>query len=719
MNEVALMKKYYLLAGVATILTPGQEASGQEQINSEDTIIVTTTGFEGKLEKENKNVTLISKETLEQKVYKNVEQILRDTPNVMVQETYFGPVIDLRGNGERAISRVKVLVDGIAINPIDESMGTLPINTIPVNSIEKIEVIPGGGAVLNGSGTAGGVVNIITKSTARKDYFSLNYGNLSYNTNKASLSGGYNITDDLYINAGYSYLNGKGYRDGDTIENGSFTGGFDYKLTPGQRIKFQGTKFKGNEATSTSPLRTALAKDRKVAGFPAQNNSDRESYSLDYELNVNKKLTLLTTLYDQRFRRNFIEKPVINYKLNKMGSMPFDLIGYDLPTQMDGRFDEKSKGAKLRGKYAYDNGELVFGYDYNKTKLKRLTYITAAGKFYPLIKNKPLTNIGLAADVNIDILNDIYKETHAAYGLNKYELVDSVNLITGVRYEHSTFGGDRISKTNVMASPVPPINSARDTSSKKNSDNFAAELGLNYSYSDTGSVFARYERGFISPMPGQITNKNQNLEYVSNNLKSETSDNFEIGVRDFIANTYITWSVFTTLTNNEIALIQGNVHNPATKWWSYQNLANTRRIGTEIFAEHNFNKLTLSEGVTYINTKITAGEFKGDKVPLAPEGKLTLKADYQFTDKFNSGLSFNYVGKLTVREFDQESNPFTSNVSGYNFTDFFLQYRINDYLVVNGGINNIFNNHYNYSESKNSALPAAERNYYIGGALSF
>lgn len=708
------MKKILLLLGIIAASALAQE----QGVNLEKSIITSTTGFQEKLSKENKNVTIISKEILEEKEYRDIEEVFRDSSNVIVQDTYFGPIIDLRGNGERALSRVKVLIDGIAINPIDEAMGTLPINTIPVNSIERIEVIPGGGAVLNGSGTAGGVVNIITKATERKDYFTLNYGNLSYNTNKTSFSTGYNITDKLYINTGYSHLNGKGYRDGDKKENGNFIGGFDYKLTPNQRISFQGSKFKGNEDTSTSALKTEFDKNRKIAGFPVESHSDRESYSFDYELKINNQLMFLTTLYNQRYQRNFIENSIMNYKMEKIGSMPFNLIGYDLPAQMDGRFDEKSKGAKVRGKYTYDNGEFVLGYDYNKTKLKRVSYISTFGKFYPLIGNKPMLGMGIAADVNIDIFNDIYKETNAIYGLNKYELSKNLNLITGIRYEHSEFGGNRVSKTNVLAPPMPIINTFKSIEDKRDSEDYAGEVGLNYSYSDTGSVFARYERGFISPMPGQITNKNKNMEYTSNSLKSETSDNFEIGFRDFINNNYISWSIFTTFTDNEITLIQGNVHNPATKWWAYENLAKTRRIGTELFSEQYFNKLTLSEGIMYVNTKITSGEFKNEKVPLAPEGKITLRANYQFTNKFNAGVSFNYLGKSTIREFDQNNKTFTSKISGYHFTNLALQYKVNSYFVVSSGINNVFNNKYNYSETKDSALPAPERNYYIAGTLS-
>ena len=52
-----------------------------------------------------------------------------------------------------------VLVDGVPIN----QAGRYNLEDIPVESIEKIEVVRGGGAVLYGSEANGGVVNIITK----------------------------------------------------------------------------------------------------------------------------------------------------------------------------------------------------------------------------------------------------------------------------------------------------------------------------------------------------------------------------------------------------------------------------------------------------------------------------------------------------------------------------------------------------------------------------
>ena len=52
-----------------------------------------------------------------------------------------------------------VLVDGMPLN----QSGRYNLEDIPTDSIEKIEIVRGGGAVLYGSEAAGGVINIITK----------------------------------------------------------------------------------------------------------------------------------------------------------------------------------------------------------------------------------------------------------------------------------------------------------------------------------------------------------------------------------------------------------------------------------------------------------------------------------------------------------------------------------------------------------------------------
>jgi outer membrane cobalamin receptor len=76
--------------------------------------------------------------------------------------------ISLRGSTD---SQVLVLVDGQRLNNAQQA--SVDMSTIPIDLIERIEVVKGGHAALYGSDAVGGVINIITKSMANKNL--LNY----------------------------------------------------------------------------------------------------------------------------------------------------------------------------------------------------------------------------------------------------------------------------------------------------------------------------------------------------------------------------------------------------------------------------------------------------------------------------------------------------------------------------------------------------------------
>ncbi|WP_298066936.1 TonB-dependent receptor [uncultured Cetobacterium sp.] len=698
--------KVITVSFITTVCTFSQE----EVIKLEDSVILSTSGFETSILSENKNVTLLLKEQIDNGNYKSVEDVLRGAPNVIVQDTYFGPRVDIRGNGEKAISKVKILSDGVSLNPIDDAMGTLPINTISLNSIEKIEIIPGGGTVLNGSGSSGGVVNIITKSSSRKDFLVLESGIKSYDFRNTGLSIGQNLTEGIYGNFNYNYLKGDGYRDGDSQESNSFSGGIDYLINDKNKLKFQMSYFDENRDYSTGIDKELLEKDRKAMGFPVISNSKRESYSLDYEYKFSDSFTLLNTFYYQNYKRDFTENSFMNYEIPKLGHMPFDIIGENLPASMNGRFKEDTKGFKTRGKYTYEKGELVLGYDYSYTKLLRDSKIRANGEFFPRLR----PNTKIKGDVSIDLRNDIFKETNAIYGLNRYSLGERWELILGARYEHSRFGGSRESETEIIS--MSKIHEYKSIEDEKKSDNYAFEIGTNYKYSESGTFYTRYERGFTSPLPGQITDK-VNMTYISNDLKSETSDNFEMGVRDFLGDTFINLSLFLSFTNDEIMLIQKNAHNPAIKEWQYKNLNEVRKFGGELYLEQYFGKITTYESFSYVNTEITKGMYSGEELPMVPKGKLILGAGYEVTDKIKLNANFNFIGSYLVKEYGKDNNTIDTKVSSYNYTDLMVTYEITEIFNVSFGVNNIFNQKYNYEETTLTAVPAPGINYFISGKL--
>ena len=70
--------------------------------------------------------------------------------------------LDLRGFGVTADSNQVVIVDGLRLNEADQS--TAGLSSIPIDSVERIEVLRGTGTVLYGEGATGGVIVITTKA---------------------------------------------------------------------------------------------------------------------------------------------------------------------------------------------------------------------------------------------------------------------------------------------------------------------------------------------------------------------------------------------------------------------------------------------------------------------------------------------------------------------------------------------------------------------------
>ena len=165
-------------------------AYGQHEVDLGKSVIYSATGFVTEARKVAANPTVVTAEQIEKKDYKTVLDILEDIPSVAFTKNTFGTTVDLRGQGPSVAKRnVQILIDGVAVNSLDTSMTSTPMNTVAVDSIERIEVIPGGGSVLYGNGTAGGVINIITKR-GKGLRANAGYDYTSFGGNKYDISAG-------------------------------------------------------------------------------------------------------------------------------------------------------------------------------------------------------------------------------------------------------------------------------------------------------------------------------------------------------------------------------------------------------------------------------------------------------------------------------------------------------------------------------------------------
>ncbi|RKY70305.1 MAG: hypothetical protein DRQ14_09175 [Candidatus Latescibacterota bacterium] len=183
-----------------------------------DEVVVTATRTERAIKELPTTAEVITREEIEASNVNSCTDILSTLPGVFVWKTgAFGRAdVYIRGIGQRG-RRIMVLVDG---RPVKMGLfGCTVTHSLPLNNVERIELIRGPLSVLYGSDALGGVINIITRK-ARKGFetdATLSYG--SYDTKKLRLRHGgsfrkfsYYLTGDLRLSDGHlpnSSYNGK------------------------------------------------------------------------------------------------------------------------------------------------------------------------------------------------------------------------------------------------------------------------------------------------------------------------------------------------------------------------------------------------------------------------------------------------------------------------------------------------------------------------------
>ena len=145
----------------------------QEELSE---VTVTSTGIKRQIKDFAGTVNIVSSAQIKELAIPAVGDAVRFMPGVnYIDEDGRGlrPGIGLRGIDPARNSNTLVVIDGkIPIGQSYSDMGGYYM--MPVGAIESIEVIKGASPALYGSGSIGGVVNIITKKGAIKPYTGLN-----------------------------------------------------------------------------------------------------------------------------------------------------------------------------------------------------------------------------------------------------------------------------------------------------------------------------------------------------------------------------------------------------------------------------------------------------------------------------------------------------------------------------------------------------------------
>ena len=585
---------------------------------------------------------------IEEKNYKNVIEALDDNPMINIVNSRNGAVIDMRGSGDSAMNNVKILVDGVAINPFNPTRKGLGLKTIPMSNVERIEISPGGGAVLYGNGVSGGVVNIITKSGGYTGGY-VESDIDSFNNKKFSTGGNYQLNDKISFGMNYAGQNNEKFREG---EKGT-SDYIDIKLTNGKNLSDYGLE--------------TLEQNRKAKGLTSTDrNITKENVTGKYEYTPNKDFTLGVTAYNTNM---YNRSNTSGYSLSEDKDSNKKPLGtYTLnSTSSSEDFREETTGVLLKATQKYERGTVIVGLDAISSKF------TGKG-----VSDKGVTSI-----------YDYQKDIVSPYILNKYNLTENLEFIAGYRYEWAEFNINR-------------DDTSKGTTTLTRNDydltNNSYETTLNYKYRDTGSVFVRFEKGYMTPTPGQKTENNSVL-------KPETSTTYELGMKDYILhNTFISASIFRLEKEDEITGYKIDGDN--SKY--FRNEAETTRNGLEFTMENYIGDLTLTSGFVYME----AENQDGERLEEIPRFKANVSANYRLTSKLDTTLSYTYMGSKEGQGIMNSSR---------SLTDIGVRYRVTEALTVKAGINNLFNKEY-YESQNNGGLtanPGEERSYYMGFKMTF
>jgi vitamin B12 transporter len=129
-----------------------------------DSVTVTASRISEGLNEAPPAVSVVTRADIEARGASTIAQALRVVPGLALSDRGAEGsqvAVSLRGS---TTNQVLVLMDGVRMN--DALTGLVDISSISLESVERIEVMRGGGSSLYGGDAVGGVVNIITKKAA-------------------------------------------------------------------------------------------------------------------------------------------------------------------------------------------------------------------------------------------------------------------------------------------------------------------------------------------------------------------------------------------------------------------------------------------------------------------------------------------------------------------------------------------------------------------------
>lgn len=612
-----------------------------------------------------KNVTVITSEDIKQAPSNNIVDLLARESGITVK-SLFGhdkwAGIDIRGMGDTRSSNVIVMADGVRLNPPD--MAGPDLSSIPLDQIERIEILRGSGSVLYGDGAVGGVINIITKKGQIKPETRVYSSYGSYNTSDIQTSFRGKISNFL-LNANGAYYDSEGYRDNGALDKKDASMFTEYEMNDHINLSLRASIHEDTYGLPEPVDKASLdSKDLRRASSPDSQNDSGKTTDRRFIGNIEidfDDLGLLTAQRGYRFRKNFF-----------LGRL-HPLMSKEEQTN---HIDEDTRNLSLH----YNTPFAIWGLEHRfqcGMEHYETEYISERLSEDRRINNK-IKNLG-------------------AFLTSDWALTDEFALRLGYRQNHYK-GNYRIDNHKIFGTDKSWVN-GHVTSHIWSND--AYELGITYSFSNDTNMFINIGSSFRVPNTDELVEKDENLH-------PQKGKHLDIGGRYRITGVLeFTVTLFQIRTTDEI------YYNEENKWnCNYDEKTLRKGLETDV-KFYPADNLFLWCNYTYTDAKF---EKKDTFIPLVPRHKATMGLEWQISYHF----LFSLTGIFTGSSFDgnySENNNY-DKLGGYEVFDSKLTYEYKG-LRLFAGVNNILDEHYSTLAYSGEYYPMPTRNFYGGVEWKF
>ena len=602
----------------------------------DDAVIVTAARFPERRLSAPVGMTVITAEDIAAESARSLPELLARLGGLHVRDNSGNPdlQVDLRGFGVTGDQNTLVLVDGIRLNEND--LSTTRLSAIPLQSIERIEILRGSGAVLYGGGASGGTINVITKGPqpGRRDAAGL-FGIGSYATGDARFSA--NLAGERFgAFVSGSHLESDNYRLNNRVRQDNVAGDVRYAGEEGsvalklgsdvQRLQLPGVRDENQ-----------IASDPRGTATPG-----------DWSTREGNRLTLLA-------RRGFGNVDLagdLGYRDQLATAYFRSFASYN-----EARLHGLTLSPRLRwsGVASGIASTLVAGIDLNTWDFDRRFSADPASIGTPFATTKAS------------------QKSSALYLQLNAQVLRAAKLALGWRTQRVA---DELVQTGFFASSQRHSRSPR-----------AGEIGLQVVLAPRWTAFGRLGTSF------RVATVDENGFTASGGLiEPQTARHRDFGLEYRNGGLQVRASLYDINLDNEIYFSPLVV-----PFGANTNLSPTRRSGAEVFARAPVTRdFDLSGSIVLQSAKFKYGTYggvdvAGKDVPLVPRALVSLRAAWSLPGRSQLVAALRYVGRQ--RYDNDQANAFARLMPAYLLADLKLSRTLGEW-TLSATVNNILDKRY-------------------------